>query len=60
MRSTLNRATVFALYQLTLFAGILLLPVALVMRRAGITLPVHRAVSRVNDTYEKVDTDSAG
>ncbi|QLH83887.1 hypothetical protein [Halosimplex pelagicum] len=60
MRSTLNRATVFALYQLTLFAGILLLPLALVMRKAGITLPVHRAVSRVNETYEEVDTDTAG
>ncbi|WP_049930530.1 hypothetical protein [Halosimplex carlsbadense] len=58
MRSTLNRATVFALYQLTLLAGILLLPLALVMRKAGITLPVHRAVSRANETYEEVDTDT--
>jgi hypothetical protein len=59
MRSTLNRAVVFALYQLTLFAGILLLPLALAMRKAGITLPVHRAVDRVNETYEEVDTDAA-
>jgi hypothetical protein len=59
MRTTLNRAIVFALYQLTLFAGILLLPLALVMRKAGITLPVHRAVSRVNETYEDVETDTA-
>ncbi|QLH78937.1 hypothetical protein HZS55_17275 [Halosimplex rubrum] len=59
MRSTLNRATVFALYQLTLFAGILLLPLALVMRKAGITLPVHRAVDRVNETYEDMDIESA-
>jgi hypothetical protein len=59
MRTTLNRAIVFALYQLTLFAGILLLPLALVMRKAGITLPVHRAVSRVNETYEEVETDAA-
>ncbi|ELZ24400.1 hypothetical protein C475_12447 [Halosimplex carlsbadense 2-9-1] len=48
----------FALYQLTLLAGILLLPLALVMRKAGITLPVHRAVSRANETYEEVDTDT--
>jgi len=60
MRSTLNRATAFALYQLTLFAGILLLPLALVMRKAGITLPVHRAVNHANETYEEVDTDTAG
>ncbi|QPV62671.1 hypothetical protein I7X12_18390 [Halosimplex litoreum] len=59
MRTTLNRAIVFALYQLTLFAGILLLPLALVMRKAGISLPVHRAVSRVNETYEEVETDTA-
>lgn len=59
MRSTLNRAIVFALYQLTLFAGIMLLPFALVMRKAGITLPVHRAVNRVGETYEAMNTDTA-
>lgn len=56
MRSTLNRATVFALYQLTLFAGILLMPIALVARKAGVTLPMHRAVSRINDAYEETDS----
>ena len=59
MRFTLNRAIVFALYQLTLFAGILLLPVALVMRKVGVTLPVHHAVSEINETYEEMDSGSA-
>jgi len=58
MPTTLHRATVFALYQLTLFAGILLMPLALVMRKAGVTLPVHRAVDRVNETYEDIDAES--
>ncbi|MFC7141771.1 hypothetical protein ACFQMA_18280 [Halosimplex aquaticum] len=59
MRSTLNRAVVFALYQLTLFAGILLLPLALAMRKVGFTLPAHRAVSRINDKYEELDKRTA-
>lgn len=59
MRSTLNRAIVFALYQLTLFAGILLMPLALVVRKAGFTLPVHRAVSRVNDAYDSAEARTA-
>ncbi|WP_436928853.1 hypothetical protein [Halosimplex halobium] len=57
MPTTLNRAAVFAVYQLTLFAGILLMPLALVMRKAGVTLPVHRAVDRVNETYEEMDAE---
>ncbi|WP_415382113.1 hypothetical protein [Halosimplex sp. TS25] len=59
MRSTLNRAIVFALYQLTLFAGILLLPLALAMQKVGLTLPAHRAVSRINEKYEEMDTRTA-
>ncbi len=59
MRSTLNRAIVFALYQLTLFAGILLLPLAVAMRKVGVTLPAHRAVARLGDTYEEMHTDTA-
>ena len=59
MRSTLNRAIVSALYQLTLFAGILLLPLALVVRKVGVTLPVHRAVSEINETYEEMHSRTA-
>lgn len=47
------RATLFALYQLTLFAGILLMPAALVTRRLGIKLPVGRAVLGLKNAYER-------
>jgi hypothetical protein len=50
----LQRVTLFALYQLTLLAGIALLPLALVTRRAGIELPLDRAVTRTKDAYEQV------
>lgn len=52
MATRLYRGAVFALYQLSLVLAIMLLPVALVARRAGITLPVHRAVERFGDAYE--------
>lgn len=59
MRTHLNRAIVFAVYQLTLIAGILLLPLALAMQKAGITLPLHRAVGRVNDIYDETTSRPA-
>ncbi len=46
------RATVLALYQLTLLMGILLLPVAVVTRRLGLRIPVDRAIDRLDDIYE--------
>jgi len=48
-----TRATLFALYQLTLIAGIALLPLALVVRQVGFTLPVDRAVTRTKEAYEQ-------
>jgi hypothetical protein len=48
----IHRVTVFALYQLTLLVGIALLPVAMVARRAGVVLPVHRPVERLRHAYE--------
>lgn len=59
MRSRLQRATVFVLYQLSLLAGILLLPVALLVRRVGLTLPVHRVVDRVGSAYERTKATGA-
>lgn len=52
MASRLYRGAVFALYQLSLLLAIALLPVALVARRAGVTLPIHRAVDRLGEAYE--------
>jgi hypothetical protein len=59
MRSTLNRATVFALYQLSLLTGILLFPLAVAMRQVGVTLPVHRAIDRLGAAYERLDGTTA-
>ena len=53
MVSRLYTATLFALYQLTLLAGIVLLPVAMVTQRLGVRLPVDRAVATLNDAYEQ-------
>lgn len=53
MRTRLHSAAVFVLYQLSLFAGILLLPVALALRQVGLTLPIHRAVDRFGEAYER-------
>lgn len=50
------RATLFALYQLTLISGIALLPVALVTRQFGVRLPIDRAVMGLKDRYEQTVT----
>lgn len=48
------RATLLALYQLSIVLGIALLPVALVANRAGFHLPVGRLVERLGDSYAAV------
>ena len=58
MRIRLQRATVFVLYQLSLLIGIVLLPMALAMRRIGIVLPVHRVVDRLETAYERTKAAS--
>jgi hypothetical protein len=47
------RATLLVLYQLTLLAGIVMLPVAMVARRVGLRLPVHRAIEHLGEKYEQ-------
>lgn len=49
----IHRATLFALYQLTLVAGIALLPLALVTSRLGFRLPVDRVVTKTKEAYEQ-------
>jgi hypothetical protein len=51
MIRSLERAALYALYQLSIAVGILLLPVALALRRGGVTLPVHRVVERLDEAY---------
>jgi hypothetical protein len=59
MRSIIQRATVLMLYQLSILSGIVLLPVAVAMRRVGVTLPLHRVIDRVGDAYERTATNAA-
>ena len=47
MLSTASRATTFVLYQLTVLFGIVLLPVALAVRRVGLQLPVASVIDRM-------------
>ncbi|MCG1002795.1 MULTISPECIES: hypothetical protein [Halobacterium] len=47
-----TRLALFTLYQSVLALGIALLPVALLARRAGVTLPVARLVERTEQAYE--------
>jgi hypothetical protein len=51
MISILERAALYALYQASIALGILLMPVALVLGRVGITLPIHRVVERLDEAY---------
>nr|WP_304449461.1 hypothetical protein [Halomarina sp. PSRA2] len=54
MFERLRSLTLLALYQLALFVGLMLLPVAMVARRVGLPfLPVHRVVTRLGDAYER-------
>ena len=48
----LHRATLFALYQLSIAAGILLMPVALLTRRFGVHLPADRIIESLGRAYE--------
>ncbi len=53
MIETVSRFTVFALYQLTVVFGILLLPVALAARRLGINLPIGELIDQLDAAYDQ-------
>jgi hypothetical protein len=53
MISKLYRTSLLALYQLTVALGILLVPLAMLARRAGLRLPIHRIVETAHRAYEK-------
>jgi len=53
MESRLYRVTLFALYQLTVLVGLVTLPIALLARQVGITVPLHRAIDRLEAAYEQ-------
>lgn len=52
MIERLHRATLFALFQLSIVLGILAMPLALAARRAGLQLPVHRLVEELGNAYD--------
>lgn len=54
MFETTYRISVFALYQVTVMLGILLLPVALLAQRFGVTFPLGYLVERLGTAYESV------
>jgi hypothetical protein len=51
MRTTIERLTAFALFQFSLLLGLLLLPVALLARYGGVTLPIDRLLERSRRAY---------
>lgn len=57
MFAAVNRLALFALYQVTVALGILLLPVALLARRAGVNLPLGRLVGTLGEAYEDASAE---
>ena len=51
MIDRLTSIATFAAYQTTVALGIALLPVAIMARRLGVTLPVHRLIERTESAY---------
>ncbi|MDL5363714.1 hypothetical protein QRT08_17255 [Halalkalicoccus sp. NIPERK01] len=52
MIARLQRFALFALYQTTVALGLFMLPVAIGMKRIGVSLPIHRLLARVERAYE--------
>jgi hypothetical protein len=48
------RATALVLHQLIVVLGIVLLPVALIARKAGVHLPFERAIEATERVYHRV------
>jgi hypothetical protein len=58
MIETAHRAGLLVAYQFAVFVGIMLMPVALLARRAGVTLPIGTIVEQLDDAYtEAASTD---
>jgi len=50
-----RRLIVLTLYQLSLVIGIVMFPLAVLTRKAGVPLPFHRVVSRLGEAYERTN-----
>ena len=55
MIDVFQRATLFVLYQTSVVAAIALLPVALLARRGGVTIPLDRVVDRLGRAYRNAN-----
>jgi hypothetical protein len=55
MPTRIRRAVLLTLYQLSLLAGVLLLPLALAARRVGVTLPFDRVIQRLDDALDATE-----
>lgn len=53
MTSRIRATALFVAYQLTVAVGILLLPVALLARQAGLRLPLDRALVRLDEAHTR-------
>jgi hypothetical protein len=58
MIETTYRAGLLVVYQFAVFVGIVLMPVALLARQVGVTLPVGHLVQTLDDAYTNA-TDNA-
>lgn len=58
MIDSLQRTTLLVAYQLSIIVGILLLPIAMLAKRGGITLPIHRLIDRLEPAGDGVETRS--
>ena len=56
MIERLYATTLFALYQMSVAVGIVMLPIALFTRRFGFVPPVHRVVNRLGSAYDATKT----
>jgi hypothetical protein len=59
MIDRLKTATLFALYQMSIALGIVMLPLAVAFNKAGVTLPIHRVVDALDAALEDASTGSA-
>jgi hypothetical protein len=55
MSTRLRRAVLLTLYQFSLLAGVLLLPLALAARRVGVTVPFDRVIQRLDAALDDTE-----
>lgn len=57
MLARLRSIVLFALYQLIIVAGILLLPVGVLAQQVGLPFPFHRAIRWCNDAHDHAQNE---